>query len=105
MRGRGGVLLFSLLMAAVPGPGSAQVSGNAGEAGSGATTIRDPETMPRPRTEAVRTHLPLTLDGVLDEAAWQEAVPFGDFVQSMPDAGAPATEPTVVRVLYDDENL
>jgi hypothetical protein len=47
----------------------------------------------------------MVLDGVLDEAAWRRADAFGDFVQSMPDAGSPATEQTVVRVVYDEENL
>ncbi|MFO8175702.1 MAG: carbohydrate binding family 9 domain-containing protein, partial [Longimicrobiales bacterium] len=61
--------------------------------------------MPRPRARAIRTALPIRLDGVLDDEAWAAAEPISGFVQSMPDAGAPATEETVVRVLYDEENL
>ena len=41
------------------------------------------------------------LDGVLDEAVWRTAVPAEGFVQREPDNGAPATQPTEVRVLYD----
>ncbi len=40
------------------------------------------------------------LDGRLDEPAWAEAVPFGDFIQRSPDEGQPATERTEVRVVY-----
>ncbi|MEP6860719.1 MAG: DUF5916 domain-containing protein [Deltaproteobacteria bacterium] len=45
------------------------------------------------------------LDGVLDEAAWTRAAPFTAFVQKNPDAGQPASEPTSVRVVYDDASL
>ena len=45
------------------------------------------------------------IDGRLDEAAWQLAVPVADFVQRDPDQGQPGTEPTEVRVLYCDDAL
>jgi len=54
---------------------------------------------------AVRTRLPIHLDGILDEEAWERAVPITRFIQAMPDPGLPATEETVVRVLYDDRYL
>ena len=41
------------------------------------------------------------VDGRLDEAAWAEAEPATDFVQLLPTPGAPASERTEVRVLYD----
>jgi hypothetical protein len=41
----------------------------------------------------------IRLDGHLDERAWAEADSVTDFWQREPDAGAPASEPTVVRVL------
>jgi hypothetical protein len=47
----------------------------------------------------------VALDGRLDEAAWRDAPPFGDFVQIFPDEGAAPTERTEVRVLYDDRTL
>ena len=52
-----------------------------------------------PVTEGVR------IDGVLDDEVWRRAVPAGGFVQSEPREGAPATEPTEVRVAYDAANL
>jgi hypothetical protein len=42
------------------------------------------------------------VDGVLDEEAWEQAAVLGGFVQRLPQDGAPASEPTEVRVLFDD---
>lgn len=47
----------------------------------------------------------LRVDGVLDEGAWRAAAPATDFLQRDPDNGAPATERTEVRILYDDRRL
>lgn len=47
----------------------------------------------------------MRLDGVLDESVWSSATPAGDFVQRDPDTGAPATERTEVRLLYDADRL
>jgi hypothetical protein len=42
------------------------------------------------------------LDGRLDDAAWQQARFFSDFVQKEPVEGAVPSESTLVGVLYDD---
>ncbi|WP_420463672.1 DUF5916 domain-containing protein [Candidatus Palauibacter sp.] len=63
------------------------------------------ESAPRPAAAALRTDTPLTVDGRLDEPVWQQAVPLTGFVQSRPDTGAPATEETVVRFVYNDRAL
>ncbi len=47
----------------------------------------------------------ISVDGWLDEAAWERARPIGDFYERETDEGLPSTESTIVRVLYDDENL
>ena len=54
---------------------------------------------------ATRTSQTINIDGKLTESAWAAAVPSGDFTQSYPKIGAPATDPTEVRILYDDEAL
>ena len=54
---------------------------------------------------AVRIDERITLDGRFDEPAWQRAIPGADFYQRIPLTGAPATDRTEVRVLYDDDNL
>ena len=47
----------------------------------------------------------ISLDGVLDEPMWSQATVASDFLQRDPDNGAPATERTEVRVLYDASRL
>ena len=45
------------------------------------------------------------LDGRLDEPFWSKAVPAANFIQQDPQNGDPATEPTEVRIAFDDESL
>jgi hypothetical protein len=45
------------------------------------------------------------LDGRLDEPVWLAAPAFTAFVQKNPDAGGPPSEPTTLRIVYDDEAL
>jgi hypothetical protein len=62
-------------------------------------------TGPRPHVQAVERTGPIVLDGRLDEAVWQAAVPATDFVQIEPDEGKPATQRTEIRLAYDAEAL
>jgi hypothetical protein len=57
-----------------------------------------------PTVRAARLGSAIALDGILSEAAWSSE-PVTGFTQREPDEGAPATEPTEVRVLYDDDAL
>ena len=54
---------------------------------------------------AVRVEEGPVIDGVLDDQAWAQAALIDEFVQQEPLAGAPATQRTEVRVLYDGANL
>jgi len=65
----------------------------------------DLEAAPRPTTEAVQTSDNIDVDGILNETGWAAATPITQFVQSQPDPGYPATEPTLVKILYDEDNL
>ncbi len=47
----------------------------------------------------------IELDGILSESVWETAPAATDFRQREPDVGAPATEPTEIRILYDDHSL
>ncbi len=47
----------------------------------------------------------IRLDGTLDESAWKRAAIATGFVQREPDNGAPATESTEVRLVYDADRL
>ncbi len=55
-----------------------------------------------PQAQAVRASGPIHLDGRLDEPAWRAATPITAFTQLDPREGQPVSEPTEVRVLYDD---
>ncbi|NOT45629.1 MAG: carbohydrate binding family 9 domain-containing protein [Acidobacteria bacterium] len=58
------------------------------------------------RTAVVTTATsPLSIDGVLDEAAWATAAPIGELVQRQPRVGEAPTERTVIRLLHDADNL
>ena len=54
---------------------------------------------------AVRITERITFDGRLDEPVWMQAPPADDFLQKLPRNGAPATEKTVARFAYDEDNL
>jgi hypothetical protein len=59
----------------------------------------------RPVVRAERATGPIRIDGVLDDAAWQSATVVSDFTQVDPLEGRPVSQPTEVRILYDDEAL
>ena len=58
-----------------------------------------------PRITAARLTHAITLDAHLDESAWAAAIPATEFRQSEPNDGAPASERTEVRILYDDDAI
>jgi hypothetical protein len=59
----------------------------------------------RPRMIAAERTSAITLDGRLDESAWAASAPATAFRQSEPNEGQPATQPTEVRILFDDVAL
>ena len=69
---------------------------------SGATPPLPPDA---PVVGARRADGPIVLDGRLDEPAWQAAPIASGFLQRDPDQGQPATEPTELRLLFDDHAL
>jgi len=64
-----------------------------------------PVPSPVPELEAARTDVPIHVDGRLDEPAWQTVDVYTDFRQRDPDEGAPASEDTELRLVYDDDAL
>ena len=46
-----------------------------------------------------------SIDGVVDDPVWELAPPITGFVQAEPSQGMPASEQTVVRILYDSGYL
>ncbi len=65
------------------------------------STPRTGSALP-PVASAGRLQGSISVDGKLDEAAWQRAVPITDFRQYQPDEGEPASLPMEVRILFDD---
>jgi len=54
---------------------------------------------------AIRLDAPLDIDGRLDEPVYSQVSPLDEFIQSLPDEGAPASELTEAWVMFDDENV
>jgi hypothetical protein len=63
------------------------------------------EDVERRRIAAVRVEHGPKIDGKLDDPVWQKARPSDEFIQLKPHKGKPMTQQTVIRVLYDDENI
>jgi hypothetical protein len=84
-------------------PASANGAGDAPPATPAAGTP-DHERL-APVAQAVRLTGPIDVDGELDEPIWQSAPAVTRFFQREPNQGSPATQPTEVRFLYDDETL
>jgi hypothetical protein len=49
--------------------------------------------------------IPPVIDGVLDEEVWMEAPTMEGFIQRVPNDGAPASEPSEVRILFDQDAI
>ncbi len=72
---------------------------------AGAQGTVNPQSMPRPTMHATRTTRPLTIDGLIIEPEWDRAEAITNFVQQLPQTGALAKYRTVVKLLYDDDNI
>jgi hypothetical protein len=72
-----------------------------------ADTVHDshPNGFRVPRVRAVRAERPPVIDGRLDDAVWSSAPAHSGFLQTTPTEGAAPTQPTEVRILYDDGAL
>jgi hypothetical protein len=83
----------------------AYVNAQAQSPGTTPQAKQPPEVTNERRLKALRVTEPIKIDGRLDEPAWSQAQPATDFREEEPTEGAPASEKTEVRVLYDDRNL
>lgn len=97
------MLVVSVVLAR---PASAQATGAGREGRHPSEYPVDPLSVPRPAIEAVHVDRPIVIDGYLDDPAWSEANLSDEvWIQTNPDLGMPASEPTELRVVYDDEAL
>ena len=58
-----------------------------------------------PSLRAERTDKPPVVDGRVDEAVWSKAQGSSAFTQKVPVDGKAPSEPTTVRILYDDKAI
>jgi hypothetical protein len=91
--------LIPLLLCAVVTPAEPQGTTNV------ANGAMNGHSVPVPSARAVRRNAQLSLDGRLDEAAWQAATPVTEFTQTDPAEGQPATQRTEMRFLFDEGAL
>jgi hypothetical protein len=100
---RGSIVLLALLLR----PVNFALAQNSADSTSASvrTYPLNPETAARPTARATRTTQPITIDAQLDEPDWLRAEIMTDFVQQLPRTGHAAEFKTVVRVLYDADNL
>lgn len=84
--------------------------GGGGLRGGGVPWPRPPDVVVRDgqgrvTVRAVRLAAGLQLDGLLDEPLYDCVRAIGDFIQLMPDEGAPATEKTEAWIAFDAESI
>ena len=97
-----GLLSVCLLV----GPAAAQQTGSETDGTLTLNRNSRPQTpSERYNIEPTRTAQPPRLDGVLEDAEWANAALIDEFVQQEPSEGDPATERTVVRLMYDEHAL
>ena len=84
---------------------SAAAQGGSAPPAAGGQPGRSAQAVAVKRMSGARTAEPPTIDGVLDDRAWDAATAVSDFVQAEPTEGSPATERTDVRLLFDDNAL
>ena len=105
---RSAALLYSLL-AAVP---VALIGLGAGSAHAQEAPAPDAAANPFGRKYPARVYETRRLegkapaiDGRLDDEAWKEGEWAGDYTQQIPTEGAPPSQPTELKILYDDRHV
>jgi hypothetical protein len=69
------------------------------------TDAPDGREAERRSARSTRVEQPPAIDGRLDDAAWQRAVPIGELTQVEPHLGLASSEPTDIRFLHDSDRL
>src|ERR1041385_1079954 len=82
--------------------GSASMELDAQQTVPRSTTSHDQAT---PQATAKRLTGTIHIDGILNEPQWRTAEPLSQLTQLDPQEGKPATEPSDIRFMYDDDAL
>lgn len=96
--------LSSLVLALWTGPAVAQELVGKPEEIASAATVSE-ALPPRPQLVAMRATTSPSIDGDLGDASWTSSPPVAAFTQKFPHEGKAPSEPTELRVLYDDDAL
>jgi len=91
-----GMLFFVLLLSAFTLLSSPSLAQN---------TIVSSEVRPSVQATRIPAGMDIKLDGFLDEEVWALAQPITEFRQQEPVEGGEPSEPTEIRILYDDQAL
>ncbi|HEU0053454.1 MAG TPA: hypothetical protein VFQ39_09770, partial [Longimicrobium sp.] len=100
----GAALLASFLVAASAAAQQLPIQTPAGQPASNGGRHRGAHAE-RPAVKAVARTAAVVVDGKLDEAMWATAPAASGFTQQDPHEGQPATQPTEVRFVYDNDAL
>ena len=84
---------------------SAQDLGTAATLPAAAAPVQSRDAEGRVTVRATRVINAPRIDGLLDDEVYRALPPITGFVQQDPDEGALATEPTLVWITFDDDNL
>ncbi|NCT94922.1 MAG: carbohydrate binding family 9 domain-containing protein, partial [Chitinophagaceae bacterium] len=57
------------------------------------------------KLDALKINTPLKIDGQLNEAGWKQASAADSFILNSPQFGIPASQRTIVKILYDDQAI
>jgi hypothetical protein len=89
--------LFAALVATLPWALALPASSQTPEAGRARP--------PRIYTTQRLVGPPPSIDGRLDDAAWEEGEWAGDYIQQLPVEGGEPSRETALKILYDDDNI
>jgi len=103
------LLIGFLLATARLAQAQSTAEGMAPDSEPGPAKIIDMDSLEPHDFRAVAVRLPEglapSIDGQLNDDAWQLAPTFGSFVQREPEVGVPSTHRTEFRILYDDTRI
>jgi hypothetical protein len=85
-------LAFACILTVVPSPASAQ-------------KVTRSQNDPRPVARAAPRQGDISIDGKIDEAAWNAATPITELVQAVPDESKEPSQKTEIRILYDESAI
>ncbi|MFN8258827.1 MAG: DUF5916 domain-containing protein [Bacteroidales bacterium] len=68
------------------------------------TTKKPTKPVRQYHTQRLTTSKP-KIDGILNDSCWQTGEWSGDFTQLLPNEGAKPSQPSFIKILYDDKNL